>query len=120
MTEKRFVYFIHNINEDDEYYEIIDKEQKYSFNDIKDEGLADQMCYWLNDMSDEIERLQKQAAEYNMILQQRGEERFKILELIDEDDGEISYLVSDGKVLIEVHEKEECAIKLKKILDKEW
>ena len=37
-----------------------------------------------------------------------------------EDDGEISYLVSDGKILIEVHNKKECAIKLKKILDNEW
>ena len=46
--------------------------------------------------------------------------RFEILELIDEDDGEISYLVSDGKILIEVHDKKECAIKLKEILDNEW
>lgn len=48
-----------------------------------------------------------------------SEQRFEILELIDEDDG-ISYLVSDGKILIEVHDKEECAIKLKEILDNEW
>lgn len=49
-----------------------------------------------------------------------NEQRFEILELIDEDDGGISYLVSDGKILIEVHDKKECAIKLKKILDSEW
>lgn len=46
--------------------------------------------------------------------------RFEILELVDEDDGGISYLVSDGKILIEVHDKKECAIKLKEILDNEW
>lgn len=49
-----------------------------------------------------------------------NEQRFEILELIDEDDGGISYLVSDGKILIEVHDKKECAIKLKEILDSEW
>lgn len=49
-----------------------------------------------------------------------SEKRFEILELIDENDGEISYLVSDGKILIEVHDKKECAIKLKEILDNEW
>lgn len=49
-----------------------------------------------------------------------SERQFEILELIDEYDGEISYLVSDGKILIEVHDKEECAIKLKEILDNEW
>lgn len=49
-----------------------------------------------------------------------SEKRFEVLELIDEDDGEISYLVSDGKILIEVHNKKECAIKLKKILNNEW
>ena len=46
--------------------------------------------------------------------------RFEILELVDENDGEISYLVSDGKILIEVHDEEDCAIKLKEILDNEW
>ena len=49
-----------------------------------------------------------------------NEQRFEILELIDEDDGGISYLVSDGKTLIEVHDKKEYAIKLKRILDNEW
>ena len=49
-----------------------------------------------------------------------SEQRFEILELIDEDDGGISYLVSDGKTLIEVHDKKEYAIKLKRILDNEW
>lgn len=49
-----------------------------------------------------------------------NEQRFEILELIDEDDGGISYLVSDGKTLIEVHGKKEYAIKLKRILDNEW
>lgn len=48
------------------------------------------------------------------------EQRFEILELIDEVDGAISYLVSDGKILIEVHDEEDCAIKLKEILDNEW
>ena len=49
-----------------------------------------------------------------------NKQRFEILELIDEDDGGISYLVSDGKTLIEVHGKKEYAIKLKRILDNEW
>lgn len=49
-----------------------------------------------------------------------SDKRFEILELIDEVDGAISYLVSDGKILIEVHDEEDCAIKLKEILDNEW
>lgn len=49
-----------------------------------------------------------------------NEKRFEILELVDESDGEISYLVSNGEILIEVHDKEECAIKLKEILDNAW
>ena len=49
-----------------------------------------------------------------------NEQQFETLESIDEDDGEISYFVSDGKTLIEVHGKKEYAIKLKRILDNEW
>ena len=43
-----------------------------------------------------------------------NEQRFEILELIDEDDGGISYLVSDGKTLIEVHGKKGICNKIKK------
>lgn len=54
MTEKRFKYeFI----EDDEYYEIIDKEQRYSFNFIKDEWLATQVCDCLNEQQKIINEL---------------------------------------------------------------
>ena len=61
MTEKRFACFIHNINEDDEYYEIIDKEERYSFNDVQDGGLAEQVCRCLNILSDENRQLRTQV-----------------------------------------------------------
>lgn len=54
MTKKRFYYLTHNLNEDDEYYEIIDKAQRYSFNFIKDEGLATQVCSCLNEQQNII------------------------------------------------------------------
>ena len=48
MSEKRFYCLVHNVNEDDECYEIVDEEDRYSFNFITDEGLASQVCHWLN------------------------------------------------------------------------
>lgn len=54
MKEKRFYYLIHNLNEDDEHYEIIDKEQRYSFNFVEDEGLVDQVCWCLNEQQELI------------------------------------------------------------------
>lgn len=54
MSEKRFYYLTHNLNEDDEYYEIIDKAQRYSFNFIKDEWLATQVCDYLNEQQNII------------------------------------------------------------------
>lgn len=60
MSEKRFYYSIHNLNEDDEYYEIIDEEERYSFNFVRDEGLADQICHWLNVLSDENRQLKEE------------------------------------------------------------
>ena len=54
MVEKRFYYLTHNINEDDEYYELIDKAQRYSFNDITDEWLASQVCNCLNEQQNII------------------------------------------------------------------
>lgn len=57
MTEKRFSYFTHNLNEDDESYEIIDKKQRYSFNCIKDEWLASQVCDCLNEQQKIINEL---------------------------------------------------------------
>lgn len=56
MTKKRFYYLIHNINEDDEYYELIDEAERYSFNDIKDVGLADQVCSCLNEQQNIINK----------------------------------------------------------------
>lgn len=56
MSEKRFYYLTHNLNEDDEYYEIIDKAQRYSFNFIKDEWLATQVCHWLNEQQNIINK----------------------------------------------------------------
>ena len=53
MGEKRFYY----LNEDDEYYEIIDKAQRYSFNFIKDEWLAIQVCDCLNEQQKIINEL---------------------------------------------------------------
>lgn len=57
MTEKRFYYLTYNLNEDDEYYEIIDREQRYSLNFIKDKGLASQICDYLNDRQEIINEL---------------------------------------------------------------
>lgn len=57
MTEERFSYLTYNLNEDDEYYEIVDKEQRYSLNFIKDEGLASQICCYLNDRQKIINEL---------------------------------------------------------------
>lgn len=56
MSEKRFYCLIHNINEDNECYEIIDKAQRYSFNDIKDEWLATQVCTCLNEQQNIINK----------------------------------------------------------------
>lgn len=56
MNEKRFYYLIHNINEDDEYYELIDEVERYSFNDIKDVWLADQVCSCLNEQQNIINK----------------------------------------------------------------
>ena len=57
MNEKRFYYLTYNLNEDDEYYEIIDKKQRYSFNFIKDEWLATQVCDCLNERQKIINEL---------------------------------------------------------------
>ena len=57
MTKKRFYYLTYNLNEDDEYYEIIDREQRYSLNFIKDKGLASQICDYLNDRQEIINEL---------------------------------------------------------------
>ena len=54
MSEKRFYCLTHNLNEDDEYYEIIDKAQRHSFNFIKDEWLATQVCDYLNEQQNII------------------------------------------------------------------
>lgn len=59
MTEKRFYYLTYNLNEDNEYYEIIDKAQRYSFNFIKDEGLAIQVCHCLNEQQNTIDKQNK-------------------------------------------------------------
>lgn len=56
MSEKRFYYLIHNLNEDNECYEIIDEAQRYSFNFIKDEGLATQVCTRLNEQQNIINK----------------------------------------------------------------
>lgn len=83
MTEKRFYYSIYNLNEDDEYYEIIDKEEGYSFNFIQDEGLASQVCSCLNEQQVTINKLKcKMLAKENELLRQMIKERLN--ELSDE------------------------------------
>lgn len=73
MSEKRFFYVTYNLNEDDEYYEIIDKEQKHSFNFIKDEWLAIQVCDLLNEQHTIISQLKEENKQLKCINDQIDE-----------------------------------------------
>lgn len=77
MSDKRFYYLIHNLNEDDEYYEIIDKEERYSFNFIKDEWLAIQVCDCLNEQDRKINVLQNSWEIMNQRLSEKSKCDYK-------------------------------------------
>ena len=74
MSEKRFFYVTYNLNQDDEYYEIIDKEQKHSFNFIKDEWLAIQVCDLLNKQHTIISQLKEENKQLKCINDQTDKE----------------------------------------------